>query len=559
MTEEVLIKKIADCMCAEFQSVWILNTKNDTMKLISEDRTDAVKYRVDNAIAANSYETIRKWYLEKCVDATDRARVDEQTTVDNILRMLADTESFSVEYTRIADGKLNYNQIMYSRLDFMDQDNEYVVLGFRDIDVRKKAERDDLTGVYTRQVFFQKAEQLLNQYPDVQFDLMISDIVDFKEINETYGPSIGDEILKAAGRFLAQKIRNDVLVGRFGGDQFVIIASHDYMVAINKPQGKQEYENYEQEQNQLPNFVTKYGIYEGVDHKKSIVSTCDKAHSALNSIKHQYGKTIAFYDDKIRREIETNRKIEGSMHQALKKDQFKVYYQPKHDAITGKMVGAEALIRWIHPEYGFMSPGEFIPLFEKNGFIVETDGYVWKRTCENLRRWIDKGLNPVPISVNASKLTFAQDELLDKMQQAVADNNITSNLLHLEITETMMTDDVDALIKKLTAIREAGYQIELDDFGAGYSSINILSTLPLDVIKLDMSFMKQFGDAKREKVLAACIKLAKELGYKTVSEGVEHKEQCDVLCILGVDAIQGYYYSKPLPEEDFEEYIRKNV
>lgn len=558
MTEENMSKKIADSMCAEFQSVWILNTKNRTMQLVSENRAAAAHMSVKQALEANSYEVIRKWYIENCVDPVEVGRVDEQTELECVLSRLSGDEPYYVEYTRRDRGKLNYNQIMYARLDLNDEENEYLLLGFRDIDVRKKAERDDLTGVYTRQVFFQKAEQLLIDYPDVQFDLMISDIVDFKEINETYGPAVGDEILRVSGRFLLQKIRNDVLVGRYGGDQFVIMASHDYMVAINEPVGAKEFKEYN-ELDGLPRFVTKFGVYEGVKHNKPIISTCDKAHSALNSIKHTYGKIIAYYDDKIRHEIEVNRKIEGSMHQALEEEQFKIYYQPKHDALNGKMVGAEALIRWIHPEYGFMSPGEFIPLFEKNGFIVESDSYVWQHTCKNLRKWIDKGLKPVPISVNASKLTFAQDDLISNMHRAVLENNVDTSLLHMEITETMMTDDVDALVKKLTAIREAGYQIELDDFGAGYSSINILSTLPLDVIKLDMSFMKQFGDAKRAKVLAACIKLAKELGYKTVSEGVELKEQCDVLCILGVDAIQGYYYSKPLPEDEFEEYLKKNV
>lgn len=558
MAVENMDVKIADSMCSEYQSVWILNTKDCTMKLISAKKEQAASDSIDTAVKMNSYPQIREWYLENCVAAVDKKRVAEQTMLDYVLSRIQDGEPYYVEYTRVIGGRSNYNQIVYSKLRFEDGSDDYLLFGFRDIDVRKKAERDDLTGVYTRQIFFQKAEQLLIDYPDTQFDLMISDIVDFKEINESYGPNVGDDILRASGEFLAKEIRDDVLVARYGGDQFVIMASHEYMLQINEEGGTDEFEGYAKFQN-LPKFVTKFGVYENVKHNKSVISTCDKAHSALNSIKHQYGKTIAFYDDKIRREIEISRKIEGSMHQAIEQEQFKVYYQPKHDAMTGKIVGAEALIRWIHPEYGFMSPGEFIPLFEKNGFIVESDGYVWRHTCKNLRKWMDKGIKTVPISVNASRLTFAQDNLLIRMHESVVDNGIDPEMLHLEITETMMTDDIETLVRKLTAIRAAGYQIELDDFGAGYSSINILSTLPLDVIKLDMSFMKQFGDAKRAKVLAACIKLAKELGYKTVSEGVELKEQCDVLCILGVDAIQGFYYSKPLPEDEFEEYLKQNI
>ena len=560
MNNKALNINIMKCLCSEYQSVWLIDARDLNARVYVAASDKNTTENGENVCKLCSYPQAMEWYIENYVAEQDKQRMRKETAFENVYEKLSSDKPYYIEFKRLYDDGSYYYQMYFSKI-ISDSDNEQTdcfILGIRDIDVGKKAERDDLTGLYTRKAFLQKAEQLLKDNPDVQYDLMISDIVDFKEINEQYGPATGDDILRWAGSMLAPAISDDVIVGRYGGDQFVVLARHELMQFIVSDESHEHYEGLEKS-NGLPRVNTKFGVYENVKHNRSVISTCDKAHVALNSIKHHYEKALAYYDDSLRRELEMHRKIESSMHQALKEEQFKVYYQPKHDAVSGKLVGAEALIRWVHPEYGFMSPGDFIPLFEKNGFVVQTDFYVWKRSCMNLKKWRDKGITTVPISVNASKLTFEQDDLLKKLQSYVTENQLSPEQLHIEITETLMTNDVDALVKKLTDIRSAGYRIELDDFGSGFSSINILSTLPLDVIKLDMSFMKQFGDSKRTKVLAASINLAKELGFKTVSEGVERKEQCDMLSDLGVDAIQGYYFSKPIPEDEFEEYLRKNT
>lgn len=548
------LENIINRLCYEFQSIWIIDIKDLSMTIFRDGSDRHVEETVSTVKNMGAYLVARKWYVEQCIVPQDRERVFAQTDPDLIISKIKDGNPYSLEYSRIINGVANYNQCYFAKFEPDDEELQHFILGFRDVDVRKKAELDDLTGVYTRQVFFQKAEALLKDHPERQFDLMISDIVDFKGINELYGSAIGDEILRRYGNVLAMGISDEVLVGRYGGDQFVLLSSHEFIEAAAKAEN-QSWFFKDDIAPKLPKTVVKFGVYQNVKHDKSLISTCDKAHLALNSIKHQYDKMIAVYDDSLRHSLDVERKIEGSMYDALEQGQFKVFYQPKHDTITGALVGAEALIRWVHPEYGFMSPADFIPLFERNGFIVQADYYVWKRTCSNLRRWIDAGIRVVPISVNSSKLTFKQENMLDYLGEITDQFDIDPSLIHLEITETLMEDDTDALVARLQEIKAKGYQIELDDFGSGYSSLNILSALPLDVVKLDMSFMKQFGDEKRAKVLAACIKLAKELGYKTVSEGVELEEQNGVLAHLGVDAIQGYYYSKPLPEEEFEKYM----
>lgn len=541
-------------LCHEYQSVWIVNVKDLSLRVYTENVSGVIPNSVETVRSLSNYDDARKWYIINCVAPQDQKRLLEETSEEKLIEMLEFGEPYCVEYTRINGDKSNYNQLYFAKYEPDDQDMEHFIMGFRDIDVRKKVERDDLTGVYTRLFFFRKAEELLEGNPDEQFDLIISDVVGFKKINDKYGSEVGDEVLRWIGAYYARYLKNDIVVGRYAGDQFVMMCRHDVLQEMVSKGiiGKTTDSNVS---SGLPKITIKYGVFENVNGAGSIISSCDKAHMALNTIKHLYGANIAYYDDTMRHQDEIESNIEGSMHEALKQEQFKVYYQPKHDSVTGALVGAEALIRWIHPVYGFMSPGDFIPLFERNRFVVEIDKYVWRKTCENLSKWKEKGLPIVPVSVNASKHTIKQKDLVEYFRETTEKYAVDPSYMHLEITETLMTDNMEALIEKLNAIKECGFQIELDDFGSGYSSLNVLSSLPLDVVKLDMSFMREFGNAKRSKVLNACVKLAKDLGYKTVSEGVENEMQSNLLSFIGVDAIQGYFYSRPLSEEDFEQYM----
>lgn len=559
MDKEHIKQQLIDILCKEFQVVWLIKLEDMTMRIFSADKKKSIPDSVDTVLLMQNYDKARIWYIENYVVEHSRARLLQQTQIEFVLSKLENDESFFVEYGRINDGKINFNQLYYDKI--VDPDSNeiaYIVLGFRDVDLTKKAVIDDLTGLLTRQAFFDKAEEMLHDNPKETFDLVLSDIVDFKKVNETYGATVADEILKWEGNYLLTLMKDNILIGRYGGDQMAIFGTRDSIMQSTSRQSMIEFYNAEKD-NKLPSIKIKFGIYLDVSRDGSIITACDKAHMALNSIKHHYNKDMAYYNDEIRNQLDKQRRIEESMHESLKNGDFKVYYQPKHDAKTGKLAGAEALVRWIHPEYGFMSPADFIPLFEQNGFIVENDGYVWTRTCENLRRWEDRGIKTVPISVNGSKITMKQENIVGSIKESIERYNLSPSQLHVEITETLMVDINSETIDKLNALRDMGIKIELDDFGSGYSSLNVLSALPIDVVKLDMSFMQQFGDEKRKKVLIACINLAKDLGYDTVSEGVEYKEQQELLSQLGVDIIQGYFYSKPLPENEFEIYMMQNI
>lgn len=416
-------------------------------------------------------------------------------------------------------------------------------------------EYDELTDLYTRQAFYHHAEVLLKRNPDTRYDLLISDIEDFKLINERYGAEVGDKLLRLMGESLKKAAKQNVLVGRYGGDQFVILVangSFDLSDAFLERNGREL-----ETRLSVPHLTVKYGIYEDVDHDESIMVLCDRALRALDTVKHLYGKLCGKYDKALQEKALREHQIEMSMQTALDQEQFSIYYQPKHETSTGKLIGAEALVRWIHPQYGFMSPGEFIPLFEKNGFIIEVDHYIWDHTCKNIRRWLDQGLTVPPISVNGSKLDFEQSNYLERVTGSLEKYHVSPEYLHLEVTESLFSDRLDEMVELLQQCRDAGIKIELDDFGTGYSSLNTLAILPLDVVKLDMSFMKQLNDPRRVRVLSTSVKLAKSLKLKTITEGVETEDQRKLVQNLHVDAIQGYYFSKPLPEAEFEEYMKK--
>ncbi len=249
-------------------------------------------------------------------------------------------------------------------------------------------------------------------------------------------------------------------------------------------------------------------------------------------------------------------RIIETMERALEECQFQIFYQPKHETVTGNIAGAEALVRWNHPEYGFMGPGQFIPLFERNGFITKLDCFVLEQVCKDIQRWKQDGLPLVPISVNVSRRDFIESGCIDKQYQIVEKYNIDHSLLHMEVTESLYSENTDLIISQVKRTQEMGFVIEMDDFGAGYSSLGSLSTFPLNVLKLDISFVRNI--VKNEIVIENIIKMAHRMGLLVIAEGAETVEQFKILRTLGCDYIQGYYFSKPLPVKEFEAYLKKS-
>ena len=415
-------------------------------------------------------------------------------------------------------------------------------------------ERDRLTGLFSRETFYMEVQRILREDPDGQYDLVVADAENFKVVNERLGVKTGDKVLCYMAQRYQRLIGDQGICTRLHGDVFAMLVRHGDGSWKEKLlwQWDEEFDGIP-----LRNLVIKYGVYENVNRKIDSHMMCDRAILALNRIKKHYGKYVSMYDDSLRATLLREQQILDTMETALKERQFQVYYQPKYDIESNHISGAEALVRWIHPEYGFMSPGEFIPLFERNGFISKLDYYVWEETCKNLRKWKDEGRRPISVSVNISRRDFDAPDLAEQIMNLTDQYGIDRELLHLEITESVYTDEPEYIVRTVKELRDSGFKIEMDDFGSGYSSLNMLSELSIDVLKLDMKFV-QSTSQNRKSILGFVISLAKWLNLVTIAEGVENEEQVEKLRSLGCDYVQGFYYAKPMPRSEFESYLEKD-
>lgn len=420
--------------------------------------------------------------------------------------------------------------------------------------------KDNLTGLYNKDTFYRKAYDLLWEDTDTSYDLIALDVERFKMINDTYGIWEGDKLLRyIADRLLELSRDRDALCARISGDQFMILQPRskenvEYLVEFLK----KEMDSYPLDMK----ISIKMGIYEVEDLKIPIVVMCDRACLAAAETKGKYDQVFSYYDDSIRKRLLLEQQITNEMKRALEKQQFQMYLQPKYDLKNNQIAGAEALVRWIHPERGFMSPADFIPLFEKNGFITEMDNYIWQQACDFISRRLENGKKCVPISVNLSRRDIYKTNLAEALAFMIQHHNFHPEYLHLEITETAYTENPEQLIEVIAKLKNFGCIIEMDDFGSGYSSLNMLSALPIDILKLDMKFMqsdleRRTGD--KSNIIYFIINLAKNMNLSVVAEGVETPEQVEMLKEMSCDFAQGYYYAKPMTVKEFEELLDNTV
>ncbi|MEA4971600.1 MAG: EAL domain-containing protein [Candidatus Metalachnospira sp.] len=415
-------------------------------------------------------------------------------------------------------------------------------------------EKDILTGLLNKEAFYHKASEIILQNPKTDYDIIALDVERFKLINDTYGIHEGDKLLKyIAGKINKISETEDCLCARTNADKFIVLMKR----TTNCTQ-----KTISDAINNISDYPLsmkihiKFGIYEIDDRSIPVTSMCDRAILAANEAKGQYGKSYTYYDDSIRKRLVIEQRITDEMNTALVENQFKVFLQPKYDLVTENISGAEALVRWIHPEWGFMSPAQFIPIFERNGFITELDIFVWDKTCEIIAEWINKANKWVPVSVNVSRKDIYNENLPEILINIVKKHGLQPKNLHLEITETAYTEDSQQLIDVVTKLKELGFTIEMDDFGSGYSSLNMLSELPIDILKLDMNFIQTKNKQNRTKnIMSFIIGLAKWLNLFVVAEGVETKEQVDVLKKLNCNYVQGYYFARPMKASEFTEML----
>ena len=413
---------------------------------------------------------------------------------------------------------------------------------------------DRLTGLYSKEFFYQRVRETLRQNSGQNYYLICSDIVNFKLINDVFGVAAGDRLLCGIADMYRRYVGDGGICGHLDADRFACLLEFDDVFT------EQMFISANEEINRLQNaknVAVKWGIYSVGNQNVTVEQMCDRALLAARSIKEQYGVYYAAYDDKLRDELLRQQAIIDSMETALKEGQFLVYLQPKYRIWDETLAGAEALVRWKHPEWGFQSPAEFIPLFEKNGFITKLDQFVWDKTCFYLRKWDEEGYPPIPVSVNVSRADIYHADIADIMMRTVTKYGLTPSRLHLEITESAYTEDPGQIIETVRHLRELGFVIEMDDFGSGYSSLNMLNQMPIDILKLDMQFVQsETAKPMDQGILQLIMELARRMHLSVVAEGVETKTQLDRLSETGCEYVQGYYFARPMPEGEFETLMR---
>ena len=414
---------------------------------------------------------------------------------------------------------------------------------------------DRLTGLYSKAYFYERVRETLLQNPDKEYDVVCSDIENFKMINDVFGTSAGDKLLCGIAEIYKKEAGEGGICGRLSADRFACLQEHRTEYTDERFIHILEQVNALSEEK---NIMMKWGIYPAGAASIPIEQMYDRALLAAQSIKGKYGKYFAVYDEKLRSIWLHNQEITDSMESALVKGQFVIYLQPKYQILDGSLAGAEALVRWNHPDWGLQSPAEFIPLFEKNGFITRLDRYVWDNVCALLHKWRDEGGPPLPVSVNVSRADIYHADIIEFLLETIKKYDLPPALLHLEITESSYTESPQQIMDTVRRLRKLGFVIEMDDFGSGYSSLNMLSKMPVDILKLDLKFVQSEIEVPgSEGILPFIMNLARMMNLTVVAEGVETKKQLERLAEIGCDCGQGYYFAKPMPVEEFELLLKR--
>ncbi|MBR4200468.1 MAG: EAL domain-containing protein [Oscillospiraceae bacterium] len=417
------------------------------------------------------------------------------------------------------------------------------------------ATHDILTGLYTREYLYQQIAELIQTHPETKYLIIFVDVKNFKIVNDVFGTEFGDYALKCIADWVAEGLTDECRYGRLAGDTFGVCMP----ISFFRPDAVEDQLSHfiVQKENATHQLLIHLGVYtvDMTEPSESDVSVMfDRAHLSLATIKDEYKKHIAFYDNQIREKMLWNQSISTQLNEAIRSRQVRPYLQPIAD-VDGTIVGAEALARWIHPEHGFLSPGLFIPAFEKNGMIIEIDKYMWRCACEILARWEAEGRD-LFISVNISPKDFYFMDVVSEVKDLVAAYGINPRNLRIEITETVMMNEAESRMQVLESFRKAGFIVEMDDFGSGYSSLNMLKDMPVDVLKIDMKFLgKTDKRNKAQTIVKNIIKLSEDLGITALTEGVETENQYQILSQMGCKLFQGYYFAKPMPVEEFEQML----
>ncbi len=540
--EEVNRMILGNILCGNYEITYASDGA-ETLKILSEQKTRYSLVLLDLLMPVmDGFEALKEM------------KADERLANIPVIVM---TSEEPAEVKSIKMGADDFITKPYDSPEVIAARCDRIIQLYEDKSIIRSAEKDELTGLYTREFFIEYIRQTDEIDKETGHDAIVLNIEHFHMLNEMFGRAAGDEVLKKLADSLMNIYHDRTAIGcRHDADYFYLYTSHreDHEEILNRL--KDVLSSYLQ----MPRIRIRAGIYLEADRTISIEERFDHAKNACDRIRGDYSRQISFYSKELNDTDLYHERLINDIDEAIANKDLIVFYQPKYgiQCDVPELRSAEALIRWKHPELGMISPGDFIPLFESNGLIQKVDRYVWEEAASQIRKWKDKFGVTVPVSVNVSRVDIYDPDLQNRLTGLLEKNALDTSELMLEITESAYSDDAKGLTEVIEKLRETGFKIEMDDFGSGYSSLNMLTTIPIDVLKMDMKFIRNMNrDEKSFKLVELVMEIAEFLNVPVVAEGVEDSTQVEQLKKMGCDLIQGYYFSKPVPPEEFEAFIEK--
>lgn len=534
----------------DYENIIIIDAKREKMI-----KTDVLSSVISDCLKKEeAYEGYRSYSSHRAVVESERERFKKCVELSTIKEGLREDKqySFTIHETD-KTGEVRLKRYSYIYID----ERVDVIVGTRE-DITEFSEKDVLTGGYNRWGFIRTTERLLNEVPDrTKYAVLFFNVKNFKAVNELFGVESGDVVLQNIFRTLTHSKLSPVITARVESDHFVCLIEKKN---LDFEELTSVCDNKFVKDGKRMNLIIRCGIFYVEEKPMKILGMIDRAKLAKRYITDEYVQPYMVYDHSMQVAYIDKAKLAGELQEGIAKEQFKVYYQPVIDTKTGKIASAEALIRWIHPDKGFISPALFIPALEENGHISELDFYVLKKVWQFINDRCENNKFVVPISVNLSWMDFYDEIMMEKILKEMDRfrENGREHMARFEITETSYAAIRENRSGILESLRIKNAKILLDDFGSGFSSFGMLQDYDFDILKIDMSFIRKIGEnPKTKSIVHSIIGMAHEIGIKTVAEGVETEEQVSFLRQSGCDYIQGYYYSKPLPEEEFVEFLEK--
>ncbi len=549
---EKRIEQIGKKLITEkFDTVALIDVASGTLHTVKDIENAGRESAEEFKISQIAYEKSICERLQSMLSESAFEQIKENVKLETVLRELEKSEDYSVAVHVLENKEVKHYQLRYS---YLDEYRESIMIFSEDITDILESRFDIETGLYNTSGFYETVENWIENNPGRKFRVIRYHIDGFMNINATYGYEEGNRLIREIGNYMRIHSSNDSIAGHINSDYFIQFCAEECISAEEYyGQFLKHFENYD-----MPYPVAfKIGVYDLCEPDCDIQIMSYKAHLAIQAIEGDFSRNIEYYRKGMMEATHEEHQMLTEVASSIREEQFEIWFQPQIDYNNGNIIGAEALVRWRHPKLGFLYPGEFIPILERSKQISMLDRYVWNKTGEYLSKWNGQGVG-IPLSINVSRMDINDPNLYNTLKDIVRNHDIPPYMLRLEITESAYMQQPENLAAAVRNLRNMGFVVEMDDFGSGYSSLNALKDLEIDVLKLDMKLVSEIGtgNRKNENILKAVVQMASALNMSVIAEGVETKAQADYLKSINCTDMQGFYFSRPITANQMESILK---